>query len=193
MIHSLPKLTFAYDSLEPFIDKQTMEIHHTKHHQAYIDKLNSVLEKYPDLADIKLENLMTNLKNLKIDAKDITLIRNHGGGHLNHSFFWNILGKTKEIDKILVDKIHTTFNSLEEFKKIFSEQALSFFGSGWTWLVEDDKGILKIYCTPNQDSPIINGDKPLIGLDLWEHAYYLKYQNRRVDYISAWWNVLKLI
>jgi superoxide dismutase, Fe-Mn family len=192
MKHTLPPLTYAYDALEPFIDAKTMEIHHTKHHQTYVDKLNAVLEKHPDLAEKKLEDLMKELNGLQIDEADKKAIRNHGGGHLNHSLFWTLMGKEKAQDKALVDRITTDFGSVDAFKEKFTAAATNQFGSGWAWLV-DNNGKLEVYSTPNQDSPYLSGHTPLIGLDVWEHAYYLKYQNKRPDYITAWWNVLKLI
>ncbi|MDO8497512.1 MAG: superoxide dismutase [bacterium] len=193
MKYTLPSLSYGYDALEPYIDAKTMEIHHSKHHQAYIDKLNLVLEKNPTIADKPLEELMKNLASLSIDEKDKTMLRNHGGGHLNHSFFWKIMGKEKKVNKELVERITKKFGSMEEFKKIFTETAVGRFGSGWAWLVEDEKKELKVYSTANQDSPYLSGHTPIIGLDVWEHAYYLKYQNKRPDYIQNWWNVLTLI
>ncbi len=171
MIYELPKLSYEYNALEPFIDAKTMEIHHTKHHQAYVTNLNAVLEKYPQIADGKLEDLLQKLDFLKMDEKDKKILRNHGGGHLNHSFFWNIMGPNKEIDEKLVEDIKNVWGSIDEFKKLFTEIATKLFGSGWAWLVKDKSGLLKIYSLPNQDSPFLTGDIPLIGLDVWEHAY----------------------
>ncbi len=193
MKYELPKLPYGYEALEPFIDAKTMEIHHTKHHQAYIDNLNKVLEKYPQIAEEKLEDLMRKLGSLTVDEKDRKMLRNHGGGHLNHSFFWNIMGAKKAVDEKLAEDIKKVWGSVEEFKKLFTDTATKHFGSGWAWLVRDQAGKLALYSLPNQDSPYLTGDTPLIGLDVWEHAYYLKYQNRRLEYITAWWNVLKLI
>ena len=193
MKHTLPQLPYSYNALEPYIDTQTMEIHHTKHHQAYIDKLNGVLEKHPDLGQLSVEDLLRRLEGLKIDAADKALMRNHGGGHANHSFFWTLIGPKKEIDEALIADIKGAFSSVDEFKKLFTDAAAKVFGSGWAWLVRDAEGKLEIYSSPNQDSPLMRGHTPLIGLDVWEHAYYLKYQNKRPDYITAWWNVLKLI
>lgn len=203
MKHELPQLAYAYDALEPYIDAQTMEIHHTKHHQGYIDKLNTVLEKYPDLQEMTVEDLLKNLNSLAVEENDRIAIRNHGGGHANHSFFWQIMGpvtpqthggKTKkEIDEKLFSDIKSEFGSIEEFKKQFTQAALNRFGSGWAWLVRDGNGKLTVMSTANQDSPLTLGHQPLIGLDVWEHAYYLKYQNRRSEYIENWWNVLKLL
>ncbi len=193
MKYSLPPLPYPYDGLEPYIDAKTMEIHHTKHHQGYVDKLNAVLEKYPDLQEKPLEDLLKGLDALKIDEKDKTAIKNHGGGHLNHSLFWQIMGPTKESNQSLVTEIEKEFGSVDEFKKQFTEIAATLFGSGWAWLARDENGKLHLHGMPNQDSPYLHGHTPIIGLDIWEHAYYLKYQNRRAEYIEAWWNVLKLI
>ena len=193
MKYTLPELPYAADALEPFIDAKTMEIHHAKHHQAYIDKLNAVLDKHPDLIDTPLEQLLSKLETLSIPDADKKAIRNHGGGHLNHSLFWTIMGPTKEVDLQLTTEIQETFGSLEDFKKQFTDQAAAIFGSGWMWLVRNADGQLETYSTPNQDSPLMTGREPLIGLDVWEHAYYLKYQNRRAEYITAWWNILKLL
>lgn len=170
-----------------------MEIHHTKHHQAYVDKLNAALEKYPDLQERPLEDLLKNLSNLKVDEKDRTAIRNHGGGHLNHSLFWQIMGPKKELDEGLIKEIEAEFDSIDKFKKTFGDAAANHFGSGWAWLVKDENRELKVYSLPNQDCPLMKSHTPIIGLDVWEHSYYLKYQNRRPEYIEAWWNVLKLI
>lgn len=193
MKYELPKLQYSYTALEPYIDAQTMEIHHTKHHQAYINNLNAVLDKYPEVAKLDLTEAIKNYESLKMAEADKIAFRNNGGGHLNHSLFWEIMGQKKEINENLIAQIKKQFQSIDEFKKIFSQTALSHFGSGWAWLVYDDKGKLLIYSLPNQDSPYLKNHTPIIGLDVWEHAYYLKYQNRRADYIAAWWNVLKLI
>ena len=191
--YTLPKLQFQFSDLEPYIDRETMEIHYTKHHQAYIDNLNKVLDKYPELQDKNLEGLMAGLDSLDIAGPDKTALRNHGGGHLNHTFFWSIMGPKKQIDINLKKEIEQYYRSLGEFRDEFSQVATSRFGSGWAWLVRTKENKLKIYSTANQDSPYLNHDVPLIGLDLWEHAYYLKYQNRRAEYIQAFWQVLKLI
>ncbi len=193
MIHQLPKLTYEYNALEPHIDAQTMEIHYTKHHQTYVTNLNTVLSKYPDLAEKDLKELISSIKSLKMEEKDRTMLQNNGGGHLNHSFFWEIMGPKKEINEDLRSRIEKKFGTLDEFRTQFSQAATTRFGSGWAWLVEDGKKELQLYSTANQDSPYMSGHTPLIGLDVWEHAYYLKYQNRRPDYIKGWWNVLKLI
>ena len=193
MKYELPQLEYNYDALEPYIDAKTMEIHHAKHHQAYIDKLNAVLEKYPNLQDKKLEELIKDLPNSVMDENDKKTIHNNGGGHLNHSFFWQIMGTKKEVDEALFEEIKATFGSQEEFKKIFTNTAAIHFGSGWAWLARDEQNKLQIYSLPNHDFPYLKGHQPIIVLDLWEHAYYLKYQNRRAEYIENWWNVLKLL
>ncbi|MCR4280036.1 MAG: superoxide dismutase [Candidatus Komeilibacteria bacterium] len=193
MMHQLPSLPYSYDSLAPHIDALTMEIHHTKHHQAYVDKLNSALEKYPDLQDKSIEELLRDLNNLPIDDKDKMAIRNNGGGHANHSLFWNIMSPNKSVEEDLKSEIESTFGSVDEFKEKFAAAALGRFGSGWAWLVRDQNDQLSVYSTANQDSPYMDGYTPLIGLDVWEHAYYLKYQNKRAEYIENWWNVLKVL
>lgn len=193
MKYQLPKLPYSYDALEPYIDAKTMEVHHTKHHQAYIDKLNTVLGKYANLSERNLEDLLRNFGSLPMEEKDKIMIRNHGGGHINHSLFWQIMGPKKEIDEKLVTELIEKFGSIDEFKKQFSGLAVSHFGSGWVWLVRDQNNSLQLYSLPNQDSPYLNGHKPIIGLDVWEHAYYLKYQNRRAEYIENWWNVFKIV
>lgn len=193
MPYTLPPLPYAYDALEPYIDGRTMEIHYTKHHQAYIDKLNAVLVKHPDVAERPLEHLLTDLNSLSISDADRMAIRNHGGGHTNHSFFWQIMGPTKSVDRALTEAITKEWQTVENFKKLFAEKAVAHFGSGWVWLVRTNAGKLEMYATPNQDSPLLRGDEPLLGLDVWEHAYYLQYQNRRADYVEAWWNVVKLL
>ena len=151
--YSLPQLPYGYDALEPYIDAKTMEIHHTKHHQGYVDKLNAALEKYPELQERPLEDLLKNLSNLKVEEKDRTAIRDHGGGHINHSLFWQIMGPAKERNETLVASLTDEFGSLEEFKKLFSEVATNHFGSGWAWLVRNEGGKLQLYSLPNQDSP----------------------------------------
>jgi superoxide dismutase, Fe-Mn family len=193
MTYSLPVLPYGYGDLEPYIDAKTMEVHYTKHHQTYVDKLNSVIGKYPNLSNEKLPNLLMKLSSLEMDEKDKNIFRNNAGGHLNHTQFWNILNPKNIVDTKLVNRIKTSFGSLDEFKKLFTDTALNHFGSGWGWLVEDKQSKLSIYSTPNQDSPYLNGHTPLIGIDVWEHAYYLKYQNRRMEYIENWWKVVKMI
>lgn len=195
MKHELPKLNYAYDALEPFVDAKTMEIHHTKHHQAYVDKLNAALEKYPDLVGRPLDELLLNFGTLQVSEDDRTAIRNHGGGHFNHSLFWKYLDPANQKDELLVKEITSTFGSVEEFKKQFTDSATKLFGSGWTWLVRDTKNSkLVIQNFRMQDAPIMdNLFQPLLGLDVWEHAYYLKYQNRRPEYIENFWKAIKLI
>ncbi len=194
MKHTLPPLPYGYDALEPYIDAKTMELHHTKHHQTYVDKLNAVLEKYPDLQGRPVEELLTDLLNLKVEEPDRKTIQNHGGGHHNHSLFWKYLDPSNVKDELLNKEVASTFGSVDDFKKQFNDSAAKVFGSGWTWLVRDGKNSkLIIQNMPNQDSPLILGLEPILGLDVWEHAYYLKYMNKRPDYIEAWWKVLKLI
>ncbi len=194
MKYELPKLLYSYDALEPSIDAKTMEIHHTKHHQGYIDKLNAVIEKYPGLQDQKLEDLLKNLQAIEqMEESDKTILKNNGGGHLNHSLFWQTMAPAKEVDQNLLAEIEKTFGYLDEFKKTFTQAAVGQFGSGWAWLVRNEAGKLDVYSLPNQDSPYLKGHTPIIGLDVWEHAYYLKYQNRRAEYVENWWKVLKLL
>lgn len=193
MQYSVPDLTYGYAALEPYLDAETMHLHHDKHHQAYVDKLNACISANPSLQDMEVVEMMKNINKLNISDADRTTLINNGGGHLNHAFFWEIMSPTKEVDEGLSQKITSTFSSIESFKDQFTQAGISRFGSGWVWLVESTGGELKIYSTANQDSPYLKGDTPLIGLDVWEHAYYLKYQNRRADYIKNWWNVLKLI
>jgi len=195
MKQTLPELPYAYDALEPFIDTKTMELHHSKHHQAYVDKLNAALEKYPELQGRPVEELLLDLSNLKVEENDRTAIRNHGGGHYNHSLFWKYLDPANTKDELLIKEIISVFGSVDEFKKQFNDSATKLFGSGWTWLVRDTKNSkLVIQNFKLQDAPIMdNLYQPLLGLDVWEHAYYLKYQNKRPDYIAAWWNVIKLL
>lgn len=188
--YTLPKLPYAYNALEPFIDEQTMTLHHTKHHQAYVDKLNKALETYS--GDQKLEALFAQAS--KIDPA----LRNNGGGHYNHSMFWQLMKANPKAEANLpagklMDAIISEFNTFDIFKKEFAEKSMKVFGSGWCWLI-DQKGKLKISTTPNQDNPLMDcaadKGKPILCLDVWEHAYYLKYQNKRADYISGWWNVV---
>lgn len=187
MSYKLPDLPYAYDALEPFIDKETMTIHHDKHHNAYVTKLNAALEGHDDLAKKSVEELITDLNAVPEAIR--TAVRNHGGGHANHTFFWNILKKDVAFGGPIADAINSTFGSLDGFKEKFSAAAGGVFGSGWAWLV-DNGGKLEILGTPNQDSPLSQGKKPLIGIDVWEHAYYLKYQNRRPEYVDAFFNVI---
>lgn len=187
MTHILPDLPYAYDALEPYFDAQTMEIHHSQHHQTYIDKLNTALQENHDLSRLSVDLLIRNLSEVPEEIR--TAVRNHGGGHLNHSFFWPTLKKGVEAAGPVAETIVQQFGSFENFKASFSNSAALLFGSGWTWLVSD-KGKLSIVTTPNQDNPLSNGKIPLLGLDVWEHAYYLKYQNRRPEYISAFFNII---
>jgi superoxide dismutase, Fe-Mn family len=192
MPFTLPPLPFPSDALEPYIDKQTMEIHHDKHHQAYVTNLNKALEQAPQLAGKSLEELLAG--NLAIVPEAIkTPVRNNAGGHHNHTLFWDILNPAGKPGPAPVGKlataINSTFTSFEGFKEKFTAAATGRFGSGWAWLVSKG-GKVEIISTANQDSPLMDGAFPVIGLDVWEHAYYLKYQNRRPDYISAWWNVV---
>lgn len=194
MTHQLPPLPYNYDALEPFIDSKTMEIHHTKHHQTYVDKLNAVLEKYPDLQGTTIEELLTNWNNLQIEDADKTAIRNHGGGHMNHTLFWNYLNPASAKDELLCKEVESAYGSVPEFKEQFTESAIKLFGSGWTWLVRDNvNSKLIIQNLPMQDNPLMLGLQPLLGLDCWEHAYYLKYQYRRPEYIENFWKAQKLI
>lgn len=189
MPFKLPPLPYAYDALEPHIDARTMEIHHTKHHQAYIDNANAALEKHPELASKSVEDLLGNLNAVPEDIR--TVIRNHGGGHANHSLFWTVLkaggGKPSADVAAAIDK---SFGSFDAFKAQFETAAKSRFGSGWAWLSVKKDGSLSVTSTPNQDSPLSEGLTPILGLDVWEHAYYLKYQNKRPDYVAAFWNVV---
>lgn len=184
----LPKLNYKYNELEPYIDTKTMEIHHSKHHQGYVNNLNSALKSYPNLQRKTLEELLTNLNTLPNEIK--TVVQNNGGGHYNHSFFWNIMTPEKNNPSEKLEKIISAgFRSLEDFKKEFTNVALKRFGSGWAWLVINNEK-LEIMSTSNQDNPLSQGLKPILGIDVWEHAYYLNYQNKRGEYINNWWNVL---
>lgn len=187
--HTLPKLGYDYNALEPFIDATTMEIHHTKHHQAYVDKLNAALEKYPELFAKPLKELISDLNNVPEAIR--SAVRNHGGGHFNHSFFWPLLkiNNDQTPGGSLVESIIATFGSLEKFREEFSQAAAGLFGSGWCWLVHNGAD-LSVVTTANQDNPLSSNLQPIIALDVWEHAYYLKYQNKRPDYINAFWSVL---
>ena len=187
---TLPPLPYAYDALAPVIDEQTMRIHHTKHHQAYIDKLNAAVASEPSLAGKTVEQLLANLPAIPEAVR--TAVRNHGGGHANHALFWTLMRAPREGNAPagkLAEAIAAKFGSVEKFQELFGAAAAGQFGSGWAWLVAGPDG-LEIVATPNQDSPISQGKQPLLGLDVWEHAYYLTYQNRRPDYIKAWWQVV---
>jgi Fe-Mn family superoxide dismutase len=187
MIHTLPSLPYAYNALEPYIDATTMEIHYTKHHQVYVDKLNAALEGHNGLQKQSVDELLKDLASVPENIR--TAVRNHGGGHFNHSFFWPLLKKEVKFEGEITDAVNTGFGDYATFKEQFSSAATLLFGSGWTWLVWNN-GKLEIMTTPNQDNPISQGKTPLFGLDVWEHAYYLKYQNRRPEYISAFFNVI---
>lgn len=191
MAFTLPPLPYAYDALEPHIDKMTMEIHHTKHHQAYVTNVNKALESAPELAGKSLEELLAN--NLAIVPEAIrTAVRNNGGGHWNHSLFWEIMGPGKGGAPVgnLAKAIDAKFGNFESFKEKFNAAAIGRFGSGWAWLVKTSDGGVDIMSSPNQDNPLMEGKFAVIGLDVWEHAYYLKYQNRRPEYVTNWWNVV---
>jgi Fe-Mn family superoxide dismutase len=190
MTHKLPPLPYDYSALEPHIDTRTMAVHHDKHHQAYVNNLNQALEGYPDLQDKLTLELLSDLDSVPEDIR--TIVRNNGGGHANHSMFWNSLRPTgsSEPNGSLAEAIDETFGSFSDFKKAFTTAATTVFGSGWTWLCVDSEGKLLITTTANQDNPVSQGLIPLLGLDVWEHAYYLKYENRRADYVATWWNVV---
>ena len=195
MSHTLPSLNYSTDSLEPHIDARTMEIHHGKHHQTYVDKLNAALANEENLSGMKVNDL---IKDLTIVPEPIRqAVRNNGGGHSNHTFFWKMLSPNGggAPHGTLADAISSTFGSFDAFKELFANAALTRFGSGWAWLIKREDGSLAVTSTPNQDSPLMEGiadetGTPIIGLDVWEHAYYLNYQNRRPDYVSAFWEVV---
>ncbi|MFA6407315.1 MAG: superoxide dismutase [Candidatus Paceibacterota bacterium] len=189
-MYELPKLPYAYDALEPWIDARTMEIHHTKHHATYVAKLNEALAPYPELSAQSVEQLVKNLASLPEAVRGA--VKNHGGGHANHSLFWTVMGPQKGGEPVGKTKnaITSSLVSFGSFKEQFSKAALGVFGSGWVWLVGDSQGALKIMTTPNQESPLTQGLTPILCLDVWEHAYYLKFQNRRTEYIEQWWNVV---
>ena len=191
-MYTLPDLPYGYDALEPYIDKQTMELHHKKHHQTYIDKLNDAINGNSDLASLPIEELVKNLENVPEEIRQT--VRNNGGGHLNHSFFWKVMaspadGSSSEPGGDLASAISSAFGSFKQFQEKFAAAAAGRFGSGWVWLAKTGAGI-EITSTPNQDSPLNDNKTPILGLDVWEHAYYLKYQNRRPEYVDAWWKVV---
>jgi Fe-Mn family superoxide dismutase len=190
MAYKLPDLPYSYDALEPYIDARTMEIHHSKHHNGYVTNVNKALEGRGALAEQSVEALISNLAEIPEEIR--TAVRNNGGGHANHSLFWTILGPGKGGDPSgkLADKIKATFGDFGKFKEKFSAAGATRFGSGWAWLAVNDDGGLEVSSTPNQDSPLMEGKTPILGLDVWEHAYYLHYQNRRPDYIAAFWNLV---
>ncbi len=194
MTYSLPSLPYSTDALEPHIDARTMEIHHGKHHQTYVNNLNAALEGHPEFLEKSVDELISNLTALPVDK--VNAVRNNGGGHSNHTFFWEVMSPTGggSPNGALLDAITSTFGSFDNFKEAFTKTALTRFGSGWVWLIKKNES-LEVVSTPNQDSPLMNGivesnGTPIIGLDVWEHAYYLNYQNRRPDYVGAFWNVV---
>ncbi len=191
MSYELPKLPYTYDALEPVIDARTMELHHGKHHATYVAKLNEALAKEPAWQGKSIEELLLNLDKLPPSIR--MAVRNHGGGHHNHSLFWTMMRPARENNApegALAEAITKTFGSFDALKEEFTKNALGLFGSGWVWLVKDGVGDLKIIANANQDSPLMQKLMPVLGLDVWEHAYYLNYQNRRADYIAAWWNIV---
>lgn len=190
MVYKLPELDYAYDALEPHIDKMTMEIHHTKHHQAYIDNLNKALEGYEKCQELTIYELIGDLDNVPKEIR--TAVRNNGGGHLNHKIFWKIMSPNGGGNPVgeVAKKIDQELGGFDKFKEQFKKAALARFGSGWAWLIVNGEGKFEITSTANQDNPISEGKQVLLGIDVWEHAYYLKYQNKRADYIDSWFNVL---
>ncbi len=190
MAHQLPQLPYDYDVLEPHIDERTMRIHHDKHHQGYVDKLNAALEGYEELQEKSVEQLLRDIAEVPEDIKQAVI--NHGGGHANHSLFWTVMSPDGggEPTGEVADAIAGTFGDFAAFQEQFTDTALGRFGSGWGWLVVTSAGDLKVYSTANQDSPHMEGDMPILGVDVWEHAYYLNYQNKRAEYLKAWWNVV---
>ncbi|EGP5659946.1 superoxide dismutase [Enterococcus faecium] len=189
MTYTLPDLPYAYDALEPYIDEETMHLHHDKHHNTYVTNLNSAVEKYPELGEKTIEELLSDMDAIPTDIK--TAVRNNGGGHANHSFFWEIMAPNAggEPTGEIKEAINEAFGDFSSFKEEFKKAAAGRFGSGWAWLVMEN-GKLAITSTANQDSPLMEGKTPILGLDVWEHAYYLKYKNVRPDYIAAFWNVI---
>ena len=189
MAHSLPPLPCDYTALEPHIDEQTMRIHHDKHHGTYVTNLNAALEKHPELQQKSVDDLIRGISSVPEDIR--TAVRNNGGGHVNHTMFWQVMGPGKggSATGAVGDAIRASFGSFDSFKEQMAKAGVTRFGSGWAWLI-DAGGKLVIESTANQDSPLMEGKKPILGVDVWEHAYYLKYQNRRPDYIAAWWNVV---
>jgi len=191
-MHELPKLPYAFDALEPHIDARTMEIHHGKHHAAYVTNLNGAIDKHPELGGKSVEELLRGIDQVPEDVR--TVVRNHGGGHANHSLFWQVMGADGGgvPTGALADALASAFGSFESFKEKLNDAATKRFGSGWGWLTVAG-GKLEVSSSANQDSPLMEGKTPLLGVDVWEHAYYLKYQNRRPDYLSAWWNVVNWV
>ncbi|MBS3171408.1 superoxide dismutase [Candidatus Woesearchaeota archaeon] len=187
MVYVLEPLPYAYNALEPYFDEQTMKLHHDKHHQTYVDKLNAALEVHKDLQNKKVEDLLKDLN--KIPESSKTAVKNHGGGHFNHSFWWPMLKKDVQISGDIQKNINASFGNFEDFKKKFTDSALGLFGSGWTWLVFSN-GKLEIINTPNQDCPITLGKVPVLGVDMWEHSMYLRYNNRKGEYLGAFFKVI---
>ena len=189
MPHELPPLPYNHGALEPHIDAQTMQIHHGKHHQAYVNNLNAALDKHPELHNKSLDDLLGGLNSVPEDIR--TAVRNNGGGHWNHSMFWKVMAPNAggPPTGAVADAINSSFGSFDKFKEQVNAAGVGRFGSGWAWVV-DSGGKLEITSTPNQDNPVMEGKKAILGVDVWEHAYYLKYQNRRPDYLGAWWNVV---
>jgi Fe-Mn family superoxide dismutase len=189
MAHTLPPLPYAFDALEPHIDAKTMEIHHGKHHAAYVNNLNAALEKHADLQSKSIEDLLRNINAVPETAR--TAVRNNGGGHANHTMFWQVMGPNAggAPSGAIADAINGSFGSFDKFKEELKKAAVGRFGSGWAWVVADGNRLV-IESSANQDSPLMEGKKPVFGVDVWQHAYYLKYQNRRPDYVDAWWNVV---
>jgi Fe-Mn family superoxide dismutase len=190
LAHELPPLPYAYNALEPHIDEQTMRIHHDKHHGTYVTNLNNALEGKADLAGRSVEDLLRDINAVPEQIR--TAVRNNGGGHMNHTMFWEIMapGSGGGPSGRIGDAIKSTFGSFDTFRESFNKAAMGRFGSGWAWLVQGGDGKLAVESTANQDNPVMEGKWPVFGIDVWEHAYYLKYQNRRADYVNAWWNVV---
>ncbi len=190
MAFELPPLPYAYNALEPYIDEQTMQLHHDKHHATYVTNLNNALKEHANLANSNIQDLIVNLNQVPEAAR--TAVRNNGGGHFNHTMFWEIMapGGSKQPTGELASAIQQTFGSFDAFKTAFNDAGAKRFGSGWAWLVLDQGGKLQVISTANQDNPLTDGHFPVLGNDVWEHAYYLKYQNRRPEYLAAWWNVV---
>ncbi len=190
MAHELPPLPYPNNALEPYIDERTMQIHHDLHHGGYVKNLNTALESHPDLQKLSIEELLMNLNRVPESIRNA--VRNNGGGHLNHTIFWKLMAPNAggQPAGALAEAINKSFGGFEKFKETFSNAAMTRFGSGWAWLVKNPNGSLEILSTANQDNPISEGKFPVMGLDVWEHAYYLKYQNRRAEYVTNWWNVV---
>ncbi|MCK6623343.1 MAG: superoxide dismutase [Calditrichaceae bacterium] len=190
MAHELPPLPYPNNALEPYIDERTMQIHHDLHHGGYVKNLNTALEGHPDLQKLSIDELLRNLSRVPESIRNA--VRNNGGGHLNHTIFWKLMAPNAggQPGGALAEAIDKTFGGFDKFKETFSNAAMTRFGSGWAWLVKNPSGSLEILSTANQDNPISEGKFPVMGLDVWEHAYYLKYQNRRAEYVTNWWNVV---